>query len=55
MKICLISFDYWKYDQYIIKELEQRGIHSTHIDISTFKYIYKNKFEKYSNFLSKLF
>ena len=55
MKICLISFDYWKYDQYIIKELEQRGIHSTHIDISTFKYNYKNKFEKYSNFLSKLF
>lgn len=55
MKICLISFDYWKYDKHITKELESKGIHSTHIDINTFKYTYKNKLEKYSNFISKIF
>ncbi len=55
MKICLISFDYWNYDGHIIKALQKKGIEAHHIDISKFKYEYKNIFQKLLNFCSKLF
>ncbi len=55
MKVCLISFDYWNYDYHIVESLQKKGVDVTHIDISQYKYEYKNFFYKTGNFLSKLF
>lgn len=55
MKITLISFDYFGFDNYIVQELNKRGIETHHIDISKYEYHYKSKLEKVKNFLSKLF
>ncbi|AEH00076.1 hypothetical protein [Lacinutrix sp. 5H-3-7-4] len=55
MKITLISFDYWNYDQHIVKALQKKGIEATHIDISKFKYKYRSVFEKLKNFVLKTF
>ena len=55
MKICLISFDYWNYDKHIVTALQKKGIQATHIDISEYRYKYKNIFQKIGNFLNKLF
>ena len=33
MKICVISFDYWHYDQYIVETLSNKGIEAHHINI----------------------
>lgn len=55
MKICVISFDYWNYDQHIVKALQKKGVTASHIDISKFKYEYKSVFEKLKNFLFKVF
>lgn len=52
-KICLISFDQWDYDHYIIKALESKGIEAHHINISKFKYRYPTVFHRISNFISK--
>ena len=35
MKICIISYDFWDYDKYIVETLCQRGIDAHHIKIST--------------------
>lgn len=53
MKICLISFDYWGYDEKIAEELLKMGYETTHIKLSNFKYDYKSKGEKIFNFFSK--
>lgn len=55
MKICLISFDFFDFDHYIVLELKRRNIDANHIDISKFKYKYSSFFEKITNFFFKLF
>lgn len=55
MKITLISFDYFGFDNHIVQELNKRGIESHHIDISKFNYRYKSKYERIKNSFSKLF
>jgi hypothetical protein len=55
MKICLISFDFFDFDNYIVKELQRQQIDANHIDFSKFSYKYSSFFEKTSNFFLKLF
>lgn len=55
MKICIISFDIWGFDNFIKKNLETQNIEAYHISLSKYKYKYKNLFEKISNFNNKLF
>lgn len=53
MKICLISFDYWGYDEKIADELVKMGHEAFHIKLSNFSYSYNNIGEKIINFLNK--
>ena len=55
MKIAVISFDYWGYDEKIVDELINQGHEAIHIKLSNFKYQYKHFFEKLNNFASKIF
>lgn len=55
MKICLISFDFFDFDNHIVDELKRRNIDANHIDISKFSYKYSSFFEKTTNFFLKLF
>jgi hypothetical protein len=55
MKICLISFDFFDFDHYIVLELKRQNIDANHIDISKFQYKYTSIFDKITNFFSKLF
>ncbi|WP_163399120.1 hypothetical protein [Flavobacterium fluviatile] len=55
MKICLISFDYWGFDYYIIEELKKKGIEASHINLNDFKYTYSNVFIRIANGFSKVF
>ena len=58
MRITIISLDLYGYDDYIVKELEERGYVVNHFNIDKNKYQYKNVFEKILNgfnFLVKLF
>ena len=54
MKICLISFDFFSFDQNIVLELKRQNIEAHHIDISKYKYEYPNIFSKITNFLNKI-
>ncbi|KIQ22100.1 hypothetical protein RT99_07825 [Flavobacterium sp. MEB061] len=54
MKICLISFDFFSFDQNIVLELKRQNIEKHHIDISKYKYEYPNIFSKITNFLNKI-
>ena len=54
MKICLISFDFFSFDQNIILELKRRNIDAHHIDISKYKYDYPSVFSKVTNFINKI-
>jgi len=54
MKICLISFDFFFFDQNIALELKRQNIETHHIDISKYKYEYPNIFSKITNFLNKI-
>ncbi|WP_407401957.1 hypothetical protein [Chryseobacterium sp.] len=53
MKICLISFDFWHYDEYIVHKLKEKGIEATHINIGAFTH--KNNKERLKNTFSKVF
>lgn len=53
MKICLISFDFWHYDEYIVGKLKEKGIEATHINIGAFTH--KNHQERLKNTFSKVF
>lgn len=53
MKICVISFDHWNYDHYIVKELLKKGHESHHIKLASFKH--KNSFARLKNAFSKVF
>jgi len=53
MKICLISFDYWGYDEKIADELTKMGHDAFHIKLSDFNYNYNSISEKVINFFNK--
>lgn len=38
MKICVISFDFWNYDEHIVDELRRKGIEAHHINIGAYKH-----------------
>ena len=54
MRICLISFDYWGFDSYILKELEEKGYEVSHINLNNFRYTYPSLPKRIGNFFSKL-
>lgn len=54
MKICLISFDYWGYDEKIADELTKMGHEAFHLKLSNYKYHYKNVGEKIINSINKI-
>ncbi len=53
MKICLISFDFWHYDEHIIRKLNELDINAHHINIGAFSH--KHLGSKISNAFSKIF
>lgn len=53
MKICLISFDFWHYDEHIVKKLKEKGIEANHINIGAFTH--KNFGARVKNAMSKVF
>jgi hypothetical protein len=53
MKICIISFDFWNYDEHIASSLRKRGIEAHHINIGAYKH--KNFSAKITNTFSKVF
>ncbi|GEN73443.1 glycosyltransferase family protein [Chryseobacterium lathyri] len=53
MKICLISFDFWNYDEHIVEKLSDKGIEACHINIGAFTH--KNTGERIKNTFSKIF
>jgi hypothetical protein len=53
MKICLISFDFWHYDEHIVKKLNEKGVEAYHINIGAFTH--KNFGARLKNTLSKIF
>ncbi len=53
MKICVISFDFWGYDSYIVKTLQRKGIDAHHIKIGAITHT--NFQEKAINAFSKTF
>ena len=53
MKICLISFDFWHYDEHIVHKLKEKGIEATHINIGSFTH--KNFGARVQNACSKVF
>lgn len=53
MKICVISFDFWGYDQYIVEALRHKGIEAHHIKIGAVTHA--NFSEKAVNAFSKVF
>lgn len=53
MKICLISFDFWHYDEHIVQKLKEKGIEASHINIGAFTH--KNFGAKVKNAMSKVF
>lgn len=54
MKICLISFDYWGFDSYILKELQHKGHEVSHINLNNFRYVYPSLPVRIGNALSKI-
>lgn len=52
-KICVVSFDHWGYDKYIVDELRRFGVESYHIKLSEYKY--ENSFERLKNTACKIF
>ncbi len=55
MRITIISFDNWGFNQHIEKCLLEKGNIVNHIDINSFKYKYPNLFYRVKNFIFKLF
>lgn len=52
MKICVISFDFWNYDEHIVDELRSKGIEAHHINIGAYKH--KSFQARVQNTLSKI-
>lgn len=53
MKITVISFDYFGFDNYIVQDLQKKGFECNHIDFSKYYYKYSSFFEKVYNFFLK--
>ncbi|MBD8083739.1 glycosyltransferase family protein [Chryseobacterium caseinilyticum] len=53
MKICLISFDFWHYDEHIVNKLKEKGVDAHHINIGAFTH--KNLSARLKNTFSKVF
>ncbi|WPO82404.1 hypothetical protein SD427_16810 [Chryseobacterium sp. JJR-5R] len=53
MKICVISYDFWGYDQYIVGALRAKRINAHHIKIADVTYA--NFSERATNAVSKIF
>lgn len=53
MKICLVSFDFWDYDQHIVDVLKKKGVEAHHIKLST--YGHPNFGARLKNTFSKIF
>ena len=53
LKICLISFDNWHYDSYIIAALKRKNIEAYHIKLGAYKHA--NLRAQILNFFSKVF
>lgn len=53
MKICLISFDFWHYDEHIVNKLKEKGVEAYHINIGAFTH--KNFGARVTNAMSKVF
>jgi len=53
MKICLISFDFWHYDEHIVNKLREKGVEAYHINIGAFTH--KNFGARVKNTFSKVF
>ncbi|MBC7556886.1 MAG: hypothetical protein H7195_08000 [Chryseobacterium sp.] len=53
MKICIISFDFWNYDEHIAATLRKNGIEAHHINIGAYKH--KNFSARITNTFSKAF
>lgn len=53
MKICVISFDFWGYDHYIVETLQAKNINSQHIKIADVTHA--NFSERAANAVSKIF
>ncbi len=51
MKICLISFDFWHYDEHIVRKLNELDLEAHHINIGAFSH--KHLGSKISNAFSK--
>lgn len=55
MRITLISFDNWGFNQHIVNALENKNYNVNHIDFSKFTYKYPSIFYKVYNFILKSF
>ncbi|SEF77893.1 hypothetical protein SAMN05421847_0898 [Halpernia humi] len=53
MKICIISFDFWNYDEHIAAALRSKGVEAYHINIGAYKH--KDFSAKITNTFSKVF
>lgn len=54
MKITIVAFDLWGFNQKIVDHLKSKGAEVTFIDSSKLTYVYKNKWQRFTNFLSKI-
>ena len=54
MKITIVAFDLWGFNKLIVKNLQQKNADVTFIDSSKITYVYKNKWQRFINFLSKI-
>ena len=54
MKITLISFDNWGFNQHIANALEHKNYTVKHIDFSKFKYKYPTFLHRLYNFFLKI-
>lgn len=55
MRITLVSFDNWGYDEKIVDELIKMGHEAFHLKLSDYKYHYNHAGEKIINFFTKTF
>lgn len=53
MKVCLISYDFWDYDRYIVEALKKRGIEAVHIKLCAYRY--PSLSHRVKNAFSKIF
>lgn len=55
MKITIVAFDIWGFNKFIANRLTQLGHEVTFINSFEIRYVYKNKWQRVGNFLSKIF